>query len=238
MLEKQLRARLASHDWCALRAAIDEWGHGRIPGLLTRDECEALRALYPRDGHFRSTVCMDRHRFGSGEYRYFARPLPALVETLRRLLYERLVPLANEWSGRLTGSEPFERRLAAYLRRCEAAGQSQPTPLLLRYEADGYNRLHQDLYGPLVFPLQVTVQLSRLGRDFAGGEFMLVEQRPRQQSLGHAIALVQGEAVVFASRERPVKGARGDYRAQLRHGVSRVERGERITLGVIFHDAR
>jgi hypothetical protein len=181
---------------------------------------------------------MGPRRFGEGEYRYFARPLPPLVEELRRGLYARLAPIANRMMRELRRRERYPRTLAAFLRRCHAAGQTRPTPLLLRYEKGGYNRLHQDLYGALAFPLQATVVLSRPGVDYEGGEFLLVESRPRQQSLGEAIALEQGELVVFPVRERPVAGARGALRASVRHGASRLRGGERFALGIIFHDAR
>jgi hypothetical protein len=180
---------------------------------------------------------MARHRFGEGEYRYFAAPLPPLVATLRRELYARLAPTASRWAARLGAGEPYPVELGAFLRRCALHGQRRPTPLLLRYEAGGYNCLHQDLYGPVAFPLQVTVLLSCPGRDFAGGQFLLVEQRPRAQSRGEAIELGEGEAIVFATRYRPVDGARGSYRVVMRHGVSRLTSGVRMTLGIIFHDA-
>jgi hypothetical protein len=181
---------------------------------------------------------MARHRFGEGEYRYFARPLPPLVEALRRGLYARLAPLANRLVADLGRPERYPAGLRAFLARCRAAGQTRPTPLLLHYVAGGCNRLHQDLYGELAFPLQGTVLLSRPGADFTGGEFLLLESRPRQQSLGEAIALAQGELVVFPVYERPVRGTRGVLRAGVRHGVSRIHAGERFALGVIFHDAR
>jgi hypothetical protein len=225
-------------DWARVGADLDARGHARIPRLLAAKECRALAALYTEDARFRSTISMERFRFGRGEYRYFARPLPRIVERLRAALYPQLARVANAWQERLGAPERFEPRLGAFLRRCHAAGQTRPTPLLLRYGAGDFNCLHQDLYGPLVFPLQVAVQLSRPGRDFTGGEFLLVEQRPRQQSRGEAVALEQGEAIVFPTRERPVAGARGSYRAALRHGVSTVHSGSRTTLGIIFHDAR
>jgi hypothetical protein len=225
-------------DWAEVQRDLDERGHARLPGLLSAAECRRLARLYPEDPRFRSTVDMARHRFGLGEYRYFTRPLPRLVEELRRALYPPLARLANRWQERLGASDRFERSLAGFLRRCRRAGQTRPTPLLLRYEQGGFNNLHQDLYGSVAFPLQVTVLLSRPEHDFRGGEFLLMEQRPRQQSRGEAVALRQGEAIVFPTRERPVQGARGVYRAQLRHGVSRLHSGRRLALGVIFHDAR
>jgi hypothetical protein len=181
---------------------------------------------------------MERFRFGLGEYRYFDRPLPAQVDALRSLLYAPLAKIANAWQQRLGAKERHEPSLRDFLQRCHAAGQTRPTPLLLRYAAGGFNCLHQDIYGPIAFPLQVTVLLSRPERDFEGGEFLLVEQRPRQQSRGEAVALAQGEAIVFPTRERPVAGTRGDYRAGIRHGVSTLHSGSRTTLGIIFHDAR
>ncbi len=232
------KRRATSLGWAARRVDLEECGHVRIPGLIGDDACRELAALYEDDARFRKTVSLDRHRFGSGEYRYFDRPLPALVGALRRDLYTALVPVANTWQERLGLEERFESSLDAYLRRCHAEGQERPTPLLLRYGVDGFNCLHQDLYGELAFPLQVTVMLSRPGEDFEGGEFMLVEQRPRQQSRGEVFDLDQGEAIVFANRHRPVEGARGVYRAQVRHGVSRVREGRRVALGVIFHDAK
>jgi hypothetical protein len=181
---------------------------------------------------------MDRHRFGEGEYRYFARPLPDLVEALREAFYPPLAEIANAWNEALRVPVRFPPALGDWLERCAAGGQTRPTPLLLCYVAGGYNRLHQDLYGALVFPIQLTCLLSQPGRDFEGGEFLLVEQRPRMQLRGEAIALGRGEGILFATRERPVRGARGWHRAQMRHGVSTLHSGQRTTLGVIFHDAK
>lgn len=236
--EGEWSGRIARYDWERAHAALDERGLALLPRLLTAAECRALRALYARDERFRSSVDMERHRFGRGAYRYFSRPLPEPVQALRRALYPALARIANAWQERLGLPDRYERTLAGFLSRCRRAGQTRPTPLLLRYERHGFNCLHQDLYGRVAFPLQVTVLLSRPERDFRGGDFLLVEQRPRQQSRGEAVALRQGEAIVFPTRERPVEGARGPYRAQLRHGVSRLLAGERIALGVIFHDAR
>jgi hypothetical protein len=230
--------RVAAIDWRRVHADLDAQGHARIPRLLAPEECRALAALYAQDALFRSTVSLERFRFGRGEYRYFARPLPAQVEGLRAALYPPLAAIANAWQERLGAPQRFERTLGAFLRRCHAAGQKRPTPLLLHYRAGDYNCLHQDLYGPLAFPLQLTALLAEPGRDFEGGEFLLVEQRPRQQSRGEAVALAQGEAIVFPTRERPVAGSRGVHRAVMRHGVSTLRRGERTTLGIIFHDAR
>jgi hypothetical protein len=196
-----------------------------------------LAAAYDRDELFRSRVVMARHGFGRGEYKYFAYPLPAAVTELRSALYPPLAPLANRWSEALRLGVRYPDDHAAFVERCHAAGQTRPTPLILKYEAGGYNCLHQDLYGERVFPLQMTVLLSEAGREFTGGEFLLVEQRPRAQSKGEVVPLEQGDAVVFAVRHRPAQGKRGPYRVTLRHGVSRVLTGQRYTLGVIFHDA-
>jgi hypothetical protein len=224
-------------DWPGFLAALDERGHAVLPGLLDAAECRALATFYERDTAFRSRVVMARHNFGRGEYKYLRYPLPEPVAALRAALYPHLAPLANRWHERLRLAPRFPPRLDAYLARCHAAGQQRPTPLILRYEAGDYNCLHQDLYGDFVFPLQATVLLSRPGDDFTGGEFMLVEGRPRMQSRGEVVPLGQGDAVVFAVNQRPVAGTRGDYRATMRHGVSRLHSGRRFTLGVIFHDA-
>jgi hypothetical protein len=211
--------------------------YARLGRLLAAAECRELVALWDDERRFRSRVEMERHRFGVGEYKYFARPLPRLVEELRSLGYACLAPIANRWAEALGSRERYPARLADFLARCAAARQKRPTPLLLRYEAGGWNALHQDLYGEVAFPLQLAVFLSQPGRDYEGGSFLLVEQRPRAQSVGEALACDQGEAVVFANRYRPVRGSRGFYRGNVRHGVSRVESGRRYTLGVIFHDA-
>jgi hypothetical protein len=235
--EAPVARRLAAVDWEAVGRALDDVGAARIPGLLTREECAGLIACYPDDRRFRSRVDMARHRFGAGEYRYFAEPLPPVVAALREHAYPPLAAVADRWEAALGGARRHPRDLAGFRVLCAAHGQTKLTPLLLRYEAGGYNCLHQDLYGDVAFPLQMTCLLSRPGEDFTGGEFLLVEQRPRAQSRGEAVALQQGEAVIFATRHRPARGARGTYRATLRHGVSRVHAGTRYTLGVIFHDA-
>jgi uncharacterized protein len=229
---------VARIDWKRVAGDLDQWGFARIPSVLGARECASLSALYDRDGAFRKTISMDAHRFGSGEYRYFRYPLPGLVQRLRTALYPHLARIANAWQERLGDPARFEPTLRDFVRRCHAEGQERPTPLLLRYAAGGFNNLHQDLYGAIAFPLQVTILLSRPGIDFEGGEFLLVEQRPRQQSRGCAVALERGEAIVFATRERPVAGARGDYRAAQRHGVSPLRSGGRTALGIIFHDAK
>jgi uncharacterized protein len=232
-----LERRIAVFDWPEIEASLDRQGFAMLPALLDPDMCESLAALYADDGHFRSRVVMERHAFGLGEYKYLRYPLPPLVEELRQSFYPRLAPVATRWRALLREGGKVPPTLDAYLRDCHAAGQTRPTPLILRYEAGGYNCLHQDLYGELVFPLQMTVLLSAPGRDFTGGEFLLVEQRPRAQSKGEVVSLAQGDAVVFAVRHRPAQGKRGPYRVTLRHGVSRIHSGQRYTLGVIFHDA-
>src|SRR5581483_4897233 len=199
-------------------------------------ECAGLARLFDDDRRFRTRIDMARYRFGVGEYKYFAEPLPKVVATLRTRVYAKLAPVANRWMEALEAAERYPATLAAYLAECAAAKQTRPTPLLLRYTAGGYNCLHQYLYGPLHFPLQLTCALSRLGEDYTGGEILLVEQRPRAQSRGEVVVLRQGEAVIFATRDRPVAGSRGYYRATIRHGVSRLTSGERMTLGVIFHN--
>jgi hypothetical protein len=207
------------------------------PGLIDPAECRALAALWPEKPRFRSHVVMQRHGFGQGEYQYFAYPLPERIEALRQALYPELAAVANRWNAELGVAKRFPTTLQAWLRQCHAGGQKRPTPLLLRYEPGDYNCLHRDLYGELVFPLQATVLLSDPAKDFSGGEFMLVEQRPRMQSRGEVVPLKQGDAVIFAVNERPVKGSRGFYRTAMRHGVSSLREGERFTLGIIFHDA-
>jgi uncharacterized protein len=224
-------------DWSAVAAQLDARGCAVLPRLLAPPTCRELAEFYTDDSRFRSRVVMGRHGFGRGEYKYFAYPLPPLIADLRTALYPHLAPVANTWSLRLGGDARYPDSLEAFLARCHAAGQVKPTPLLLQYGPDDYNCLHQDLYGEWVFPLQLTVLLSQPGRDFTGGEFVLTEQRPRMQSRAEVVPLGQGDAVVFAVHHRPVSGTRGDYRVNLRHGVSRVIRGRRHTLGVIFHDA-
>ena len=225
-----------SLDPPGLAADLDAQGWALTGPLLTPRTCASLRALYDQPGRFRSRVVMARHGFGQGEYQYFADPLPDPLPALRDRLYEGLAPIADGWAKRL-GQPGFPARLDDLKALCADAGQTRPTSLMLKYGPGDYNRLHQDLYGELVFPLQVAVLLSEPGRDFDGGEFVLVEQKPRSQSQAHVVPLLQGHGVVFAVRERPVPGTRGDYRVQMRHGVSRVRSGHRMTLGLIFHDA-
>ncbi|MFO1079759.1 MAG: 2OG-Fe(II) oxygenase [Reyranellaceae bacterium] len=217
--------------------SLAERGFTVAKGLLSEAECRALTALWPEETVFRKRVIMQRHGYGQGEYQYFTYPLPAPVQALREALYPEIARVANLWNEQLGRSDRFPTALPDWLARCHAAGQSKPTPLLLRYRDGDYNCLHRDLYGELVFPLQATVLLSAPDRDFEGGEFMLVEQRPRMQSRGEVVSLARGDAVLFAVNERPVRGSRGYHRTSMRHGVSSVRRGERFTLGLIFHDA-
>jgi len=232
-----LAQRLAAIDWPGIEEQLDAWGHATTGPLLTPAEAQEARGWYDDAGRFRSRIVMRRHGFGEGEYQYFANPLPELVLDLRRLVYPKLAGIANRWQEALGLPQRFPASLDAYLAACHAAGQRRPTPLLLKYGAGDYNRLHQDLYGALHFPLQMAILLSAPGADFAGGEFVLTEQRPRSQSRADVVPLGQGEAVIFAVNQRPAAGARGFYRLSMRHGVSRIRAGERYTLGIIFHDA-
>jgi uncharacterized protein len=232
-----IERRVAALPWQAMHADLDLRGFATTQQLLTPNECRGLRELYPQPAHFRSRIVMDRHNFGRGEYQYFAYPLPPLVVAVREAAYPPLAAIANAWAERLGQERRFPAQHAELKAECERVGQVRPTPLLLRYGAGDYNCLHQDLYGELVFPLQLAVLLDQPGEDFSGGELVLTEQRPRMQSRVEVVPLQRGDAVVFAVRERPVAGSRGDYRVQMRHGVSRLHGGDRHTLGVIFHDA-
>ena len=223
--------------WDRIEADLAERGSAILPGLLDAKACERLRASYDDERLFRSRIVMARHGFGQGEYKYFGYPLPEPVASLRTQLYPHLSRIANSWEEALGSERRFPATHAAFLKRCHAAGQARPTPLLLRYQTGDYNCLHQDLYGEEVFPLQVAILLSEPGKDFTGGEFVMTEQRPRMQSRVEVASLGQGDGVVFAVNERPVRGMRGVYRVRMRHGVSRLRSGERYTLGVIFHDA-
>ena len=236
-MNASISERLARLDWAAIGDCLDTGGYARTPVLLTAAECDDLRALYADDGRFRSRVDMARYRFGIGEYKYFGNPLPAAVRELREHAYPPLAIVANRWEAALKTRVRHPTDLAGLAALCARRGQKKPTPLLLRYDAGGYNCLHQDIYGDVVFPIQLTMLLSEPGKDFEGGEFILVEQRPRAQSQGSVVHLEQGEAVIFTTRYRPASGARGFYRTNMRHGVSRVLSGERYALGVIFHNA-
>jgi len=233
-----IASRVDAIDWDQAARDLDAQGCAVLKGLLSPEECRALVALYPDDSHFRSRIVMGRHGFGRGEYKYFAYPLPPVIAGLRPALYARLRDVANRWNEAMGIAIRYPGDHDAFLKRCHAAGQTRPTPLLLQYEAGDYNCLHQDLYGEHVFPLQVAILLSEPGRDFTGGEFVLTEQRPRMQSRPEVVPLAQGDAVAFAVHVRPVQGTRGTYRVNLRHGVSRIRSGHRHTVGVIFHDAK
>ena len=233
-----IQERLAKLDWKAIEASLWQRGYAKIDALITVEECDALVALYSKEQLFRSRIDMKRYRFGEGEYKYFTYPLPPLVQTLREEIYPHLAVTANAWAQALGQSELYPLSHDKLLAFCRRHRQTKATPLLLRYGAGDYNCLHQDLYGEVAFPLQLTIFLSRPGHDFSGGEFLLVEQRPRAQSRGEVLAPEQGAIVIFATRYRPVPGTRGNYRVNMRHGVSTVRSGSRFTLGVIFHDAR
>jgi uncharacterized protein len=230
-------ARIAAFDWPSILAELDAQGSALLSGLLTPQEARQIAGLYAQESGFRSRVVMGRHGFGRGEYKYLAYPLPRLVQELRSALYPRLVQTANRWNEVMGIATRYPDRHEAFLERCHVASQVRPTPLLLQYGPGDYNCLHQDLYGEHVFPLQVAVLLSEPGADFTGGEFVLTEQRPRMQSRAEVAPLRQGDGLIFAVSQRPVRGARGTYRVTMRHGVSQVRSGARHTLGVIFHDA-
>ena len=229
--------RVDGADWSAISAEIAALGFAVTPPLLSGADATRLIRLYGHDDAFRSTIDMGRYRFGEGEYRYLAHPLPGPVDELRHALYPHLLPIARDWHGQLGRPAPWPDRLDDWLEMCHAAGQVQPTPLILKYGAGDWNALHRDLYGELVFPLQVVVNLSRPEIDYTGGEFLLVEQRPRAQSRGTAVSVPYGQGLVFTTRDRPVPSARGWSAAPVRHGVSVVRSGQRITLGILFHDA-
>ncbi len=237
MARSTIRERLARLDWSRIEADLWEYGSYKTGSILTVEECTTLIETYRQQRRFRSTIDMERYRFGRGEYRYFAYPLPRLVASLRVHAYRHLAPVANRWAEALGSRLLYPSRLKDFLAHCHQSGQTRPTPLLLKYEAGGYNCLHQDLYGDIAFPIQLLCVLSREGIDYEGGDFLLVEQRPRSQSRGEAIRLQRGEMVFFTNRERPVLGRAGNYRVQMRHGASRLHSGMRYTLGVIFHDA-
>ena len=229
--------RVDGADWDHITGQVDEHGCALTPELMTPAECEAVGKLYDSDEHFRSTIDMARYRFGEGEYRYFRRPFPEPIEPLKQALYPRLLPIARDWYGKLGRRAPWPDTLDEWLDMCHAAGQVKPTPILLKYQGNGWNALHRDLYGELVFPLQVVINLSNPGADHTGGEFLLVEQRPRAQSRGTATLIPQGHGLVFTTRDRPVRSQRGWSAAPVRHGVSVIRTGQRLALGLVFHDA-
>jgi uncharacterized protein len=230
--------RVDGYDWTMVEQHLDASGWAMLPALASAGECATLGGLYEQAPLFRSRIVMARHGFGRGEYQYFAYPLPGAIAALRAALYSRLAPIANRWNASMRADVRYPAAHADFIARCHAAGQTRPTPLLLQYGEGDFNALHQDVYGEELFPLQVAVLLSEPQRDFTGGEFLLVEQRPRMQSRAEVVPLQLGDAVIFAVRDRPVQGTRGTYRVNLRHGVSRLRSGRRRTLGVIFHDAK
>jgi uncharacterized protein len=238
-MSQSIQNRVSNVAWGEVGAQISETGFAFTGPLLSQAECKALVELFSQEEAFRNHIILERYRFGKGDYKYFRYPLPEIVESLRTATYPHLARIANEWTSQLDSKEkPFPLEHKEFLKRCHAAGQKQPTPLVLHYESGGYNCLHQDLYGEIAFPLQLVVMLGQQGRDWDGGEFVLVENVPRAQSRAEVITADQGRGVIFTTRYRPVKGSRGNYRVSLRHGVSRVRRGTRYTLGIIYHDAK
>lgn len=234
-----IQKRIDALDWGAAEDSLSARGYAVTDAILTPEDCQSIVALYPDDSRFRSHIIMERFRFGVGDYKYLANPLPELVTEIRALTYPHLARVANQWADKFgEPKSPFPPELPAFLKICHKAGQTKPTPLVLHYEAGGYNCLHQDLYGNVAFPMQMVFLLGQQGRDWEGGEFILVEQQPRAQSRAEVVAANHGQAIIFTTRYRPVKGSRGFYRVNLRHGVSRVRRGTRYTLGIIFHDAK
>lgn len=237
-MSDSIGSRIARLDWSSLHTSLWEHGYALTPPILTRQECSSVAQMFDEDGRFRSHIDMARYRFGEGEYKYFAAPLPPLVQELRESLYPPLAPLANAWMEALGDKTRFPTMLTALLEACARHKQTRPTPLLLRYGPGDYNCLHQDLYGDVYFPLQAAAFLNAPGADYTGGELVLLEQRPRAQSAAEVIVPPQGALVIFTTRIRPARGTRGYYRVNMRHGVSRVRSGQRHTLGVIFHDAK
>lgn len=236
-MNETLTNRIASMDWGALSDALDDRGFCVTDRLLDADDCRLLVSAYGDESAYRKTIAMGQHVYGEGEYKYYRYPLPPIVGQLRQAFYPPLASIANRWSEALNLETTYPATLEGYLRQCQQNGQRRPTPLILHYEAGGYNRLHQDLYGDLHFPLQLAILLSRPGRDFSGGEFLLTEQRPRVQTRAHVVPLTQGQGVIFAVHQRPAQGKRGFYRVTVRHGVGELRSGDRYTLGIIFHDA-
>jgi uncharacterized protein len=236
--ERAINSRIAEMDWKAAASAVDERGYAVTQTILTPRECSDLVALYGEEKRFRSHILMERYRFGVGDYKYFENPLPEIIAELRTSGYPHLAEIANHWAEELGDRARFPLEHASFLEICHAAGQTKPTPLMLHYEPGGYNCLHQDLYGEVSFPLQMVFLLGQAGRDWEGGEFLLVEQQPRAQSKAEVVRADQGQAIIFTTRYRPARGTRGYYRVNLKHGVSRVRSGTRYTLGIIFHDAK
>ncbi len=238
-MNPNFQKRIGSLNWEEAEESLSACGYAVTDPILSSEECASIVSLYNQPARFRSHVIMECHRFGVGDYKYFANPLPDLVENIRTAAYPHLAKVANEWAKAFGDNKPpFPADHAAFLKLCHKAGQTKPTPLMLHYEAGGYNSLHQDLYGEIAFPLQMVFLLGQPGRDWEGGEFLLVEQQPRAQSKGEVVSASQGQAIIFTTRYRPAKGSRGYYRVNLRHGVSRIHSGTRYTLGIIFHDAK
>nr|WP_028552923.1 2OG-Fe(II) oxygenase [Paenibacillus sp. UNC451MF] len=237
-MQQLLDERLAGLDWSVVQQSLDDNGYAKLPSLLTKTECLKLIETYEDEAHFRSTIDMARYRFGQGQYKYYNAPLPHLLQQLRESLYSPLAQTANRWLEQLGDPPVYPEKLAKFLEKCHREGQSRSTPLILKYETGGFNCLHQDLYGAVYFPFQVVFSLNQREEAYTGGEFMLVEQRPRAQSRGIVLTLEQGEGIIFPTHHRPVRGARGFYRTTLRHGVSTVTSGTRYSLGIIFHDAK
>jgi len=237
-MSEQLAARITELDWHSIQRSLDEHGYAKLPSLLGEEECKEIIRTYEEEEYFRSTIDMARYRFGIGEYKYYKQPLPSLLQLLREELYPELAAAANRWLEQLDRQASYPATLAAFLDQCHREGQHRPTPLILKYEAGGYNCLHQDLYGQVYFPFQVVFALNQREVDFTGGELLLVEQRPRAQSRGHVITLKQGEGLIFPTHHRPVLGTRGYYKTTIRHGVNTVATGTRYSLGIIFHDAK
>jgi len=234
----EIKQRVADMDWMTVGRSLSECGNAVLSNVLKPDECQALAALYPIDALYRSRVVMSRHGFGRGEYKYFNYPLPAIIENLRAMTYTYLAPIANEWNEMMHIDVRYPDKHMDFIQRCHNAGQTRSTPLILKYGADDYNCLHQDLYGEHVFPIQIAILLSQPGKDFSGGEFVMIEQSAAQSPRADVVPLEQGDAVVFTVNNRPVRAKRGNRRATMRHGVSRVLTGQRYTIGIIFHDAR
>jgi uncharacterized protein len=237
-MPNRLLERIANIDWNSLQQTLDEQGYASIPSILDKDQCNEIMSTYEEESHFRSTINMARYRFGNGEYKYYQAPLPDLLQQLRDGFYPELAKTANRWLEQLGRDAVYPAALSEFLVQCHQQGQLRSTPLILKYEAGGYNCLHQDLYGEVFFPFQVVFALNQKEKDFRGGEFLLMEQRPRAQSRGHVITLEQGEGLIFPTNHRPVLGLRGYYKTTLRHGVSTITSGTRYSLGIIFHDAK
>ena len=239
MKAQSIEERIYALDWESAAESLSQRGYAVTAPILSSKECASLAAMYHDANRFRSHIIMERYRFGVGNYKYFDNPLPEIIVSLRTSAYPHLANVANQWAESLGDKAPrFPAEHAGFLKICHKAGQTKPTPLLLHYEAGGYNCLHQDIYGEVAFPLQMVFPLGQQGRDWEGGEFLLVEQQPRAQSKGEVARADQGQAIIFTTRYRPVRGTRGCYRVNMKHGVSRVHRGTRYTLGIIFHDAQ